>query len=108
MENTATTVIHAKHWAQLRWQFPTLTDPADLTRWTEDMLALANAELANAESTIPLVEADSRLGWEPSMEYIGDARHIRWKIRQLTQVIENELPCYPKVIGKLEEIYKNK
>ena len=106
MENTATTVIHAKHWAKLRWQFPTLTDPDDLTRWTEDMLALAKAELANAENTIPLVEADSRLGWEPSMEYIGDARHIRWKIRQLTQVIENELPCYPKVIGKLEEIYK--
>ena len=32
------------------------------------------------------------------MEYIGDARHLRWKIRQVTQLIEQELPEYIKVI----------
>jgi hypothetical protein len=44
------------------------------------------------------VEADARLGWEPSMEYIGDAAHLRWKIRQVTYVIENELAAYQRVI----------
>ena len=62
------------------------------------MTALAQAEIANAEATIPIVEADSRLGWEPSMEYIGDAAHLRWKIRQVTQVIETELRAYQRVI----------
>ena len=61
----------------------------------EDLLL---RERKNAEDTIPLVEADSRLGWEPSMEYIGDARHLRWKIKQTTQVIEEELKFYPKII----------
>lgn len=98
LENTATTAIHAKQWAILRWKFPTLTEKAELQKWVDDMTALAQAEIANAEATIPIVEADSRLGWEPSMEYIGDAAHLRWKIRQVTQVIETELRAYQRVI----------
>ena len=101
MENTATTAIHAKQWAKLRWQFPTLTEKQALHSWVQQMTALAEAEIQNAENTIPLVEADSRLGWEPSMEYIGDARHIRWKIRQTTQVIDNELKLYQEVINRM-------
>ena len=60
----------------------------------ERMIAVGQAEIANAEDTIPLAEADSRLGWEPSMEYIADAAHLRWKIRQTRQVIEEEIPRY--------------
>lgn len=101
MENTATTCIHAKQWAKLRWQFYSTTDPQDLCQWVHNMDALAKAEIQNAKNTIPLVEADSRLGWEPSMEYIGDARHIMWKIKQLTQVVELELPVYMQVIDNL-------
>ena len=100
MENTATTAIHAKQWAKLRWQFPLLTEKEALQRWVDSMTALAQAEIQNAEATIPLAEADSRLGWEPSMEYIGDARHLRWKIRQVTQVMEKELSAYQKVIDE--------
>jgi len=100
MEHTATTAIHAKKWAILRWQFPTLTEKADLQNWVDTMTALAEAEIQNAEQTIPFVEADSRLGWEASMEYIGDARHLRWKIRQVRQVIDTELSAYRNVIDK--------
>lgn len=100
MEHTATTVIHAKQWAKYRWQFPTITEADALRRWVQDMIDLAEAEIQNAEQTIPIVEADSRLGWEPSMEYIGDAGHLRWKIKQTTQVIENELKHYLKVIDQ--------
>ena len=98
MENTATTAIHVKLWAQYRWQFFMLTEKADLENWVDRMTALAQAEIQNVEATIPLVEADSRLGWEPSMEYIGDASHLRWKIRQVTQVVEKELSVYRKII----------
>ena len=51
-------------------------------------------------ATIPLVEFDSRLGYEPSMEYMTDVWHIEWKIRQVTQVLENELPGFVEVLKK--------
>ena len=48
-------------------------------------------EIENAKSAIPLVQKNSRLGWEPSMEYLGDETHILWKIRQVEYMLENEL-----------------
>ena len=59
-----------------------------------DMTALARDEIANAEATIPLVRLDSRLGWEPSMDYLCDEAHLRWKIRQVEQMLQNELSLY--------------
>ena len=35
------------------------------------MEKLAREEIRNTENTIPLAEVDSRLGWEPSMEYMA-------------------------------------
>ena len=100
VENTALTAIHAKQWAKLRWKFPTITEKEEMRNWVDQMIALAEAEIQNAEATIPLTEADSRLGWEPSMEYIGGPRHLRWKIRQTRQVIDNELKFYYKIIDE--------
>ena len=100
MENTTLTTIHAKQWVKLRWKFPTITEKEEMRGWVDQMIALAEAEIQNARDTIPLVEADSRLGWEPSMEYIGDARHLKWKIRQTQQVIDNELKFYYKIIDE--------
>ena len=48
----------------------------------------------NAEDTIPLVEYDSRLGWEQTMLYLTDRRHLEWKIRQVRYVLESDLPKY--------------
>ena len=44
------------------------------------LLAAARAEYANAKAALKFVEADSRLGWEPSMEYCGGPEQIRWKL----------------------------
>ena len=49
----------------------------------DEVLAWAEKEYANAKSALPLVEADSRLGWEPSMEYVCDEWHLDWKLKQL-------------------------
>lgn len=40
---------------------------------------IGEAEIENTKATIPLVELDSRLGWEPTMEYRADAEHLNWK-----------------------------
>jgi len=30
--------------------------------------------------------ADSRLGWEPSMEYVGGPKQIRWKLQEMEEL----------------------
>lgn len=44
------------------------------------LLAAARAEYANARAALDFVKRDSRLGWEPSMEYCGGPGQIRWKL----------------------------
>ncbi|MCC6442843.1 MAG: hypothetical protein IT210_05225 [Armatimonadetes bacterium] len=89
--NCVTTTIHAKRWWLLRDQL--FSQPGDPQSWStlQEMRKLAEAEIANAEATLPLVEADSRLGWEPSMEYMTDRAHLEWKIRQLRRVLDSEM-----------------
>jgi len=76
---------------------------ADTTRHTKEwriakedknyaaMPDIAEREIRNAEATIPLVEFDSRLGWEPTMEYMCDKAHIEWKIATTRQVVAEEI-----------------
>ena len=54
------------------------------------------SERENVCQTIPLVQVDSRLGWEPSMEYTTDERGLNWKLRQLDYDLDNTLPMYRK------------
>ena len=63
-------------------------------RLIDSMLELCRAEEANALDTIPLVEFDSMLGFEPSMEYMCDRAHIEWKLGLLREMMEKELPSY--------------
>ena len=72
----------------------------------DEMIEIAHREIENTRNTIPLVEEDSRLGWEPSMEYICDPYHLEWKIRQVTQVIEKELPKYMRGIHYIAALEK--
>lgn len=88
------TGIHAKQWHGLKMQLKAEADRAAIATLTQKMEDLLHAEIANAENAIVFVERDSRLGWEPSMDYLGDADHIRWKIRQLEFEIQEELPMY--------------
>ena len=46
----------------------------------------ARAEYANAKAALELVEEDSRLGWEPSMEYSGGPEQIRWKLDRMEKL----------------------
>ena len=113
--NTMVTAIHTKKWHMLRSRLGVTFNRPGYFRpevgdkvWIEEtvfnalsagerkniilqMQEIAEAEIENARRTIPLVEFDSRLGYEPSMEYIGDAEHIRWKIETTRRVVQQEL-----------------
>jgi len=56
------------------------------------------AENANAAAAIPLVRADSRLGWEPTMGYLTDEPHLRWKIANGRRLLERELPRFRRTL----------
>ena len=94
------TTINTKKWYQLRLKLFSETDRKKLGMIADEMESLALSEIKNAEESIPQVEYDSRLGWEPSMEYMADAEHIRWKIKQVRYVIASELSIYKQ---KIEE-----
>jgi hypothetical protein len=98
------TTIHVKQWWRLKSRLFAEESPAAVLPIVEEMERLAFAEIANAEEAIPLVEANSRLGWEPSMEYVGDAKHIRWKITQVQSMMRGELATYRNSINQLAEL----
>lgn len=85
------TGIHAKEWYCLNCALSYERDRNKLAEILDDMEVLLKAEKKNVENTIPLVQADSRLGWEPSMEYMTDERHLRWKLRQLDYIMGPQL-----------------
>ncbi len=88
---TIITGIHAKEWYSLKAALAYETDREKLGKVLDDMEALLLAEKKNVEKTIPLVQMDSRLGWEPSMEYMTDEWHLEWKLRQLAYTLDTEL-----------------
>ncbi len=94
-----TTNIHAKHWYILKCKLAAEYTKEGLLGILDDMEQLLLAEVENAKATIPVVERDSRLGWEPSMLYLGDKEQIEWKIRQVDYVINKEMVKVRKSIN---------
>ena len=80
MQRTVITAINVKHGAL-----------AYLDGNKDDVLAWAKREYANAKAAIPLVEQDSRLGWEPSMEYVGGVEQVQWKLNRMRETYGDDV-----------------
>ena len=100
IRNCVCTTIHTKQWWLLQQRLSCEADPDRMCAILDDMVRLGETEVANATATIPLVEADSRLGWEPSMEYMTDRAHLEWKLAQLRRVLNEEIPAYRRKLGR--------
>lgn len=85
------TGIHAKKWFQVISQLKIEKNPNNAEILINEAEKIIAYERKNAENAIACVLKDSRLGWEPSMEYMGDKQHIEWKLRQLDYVLNSEL-----------------
>jgi len=85
------TGLNVKQWYIYCQQLKLEANPKKVDVLLENMEKLARAEIQNAEWAIPLVQADSRLGWEPTMEYQADEARIRWKIRQVEYMLNVEM-----------------
>jgi len=92
--NTVKTGINAKKWFVLRSKMHIETERKKVEAIFDEMEKILIEERKNAEETIPLVENDSRLGWEPSMYYMTDKKRLEWKIRQVDYVLNSELKTF--------------
>ncbi len=93
------TLVHVKKWWVLNKKLEIETDFDAAGRLMDEMTALAMAEAENVRGAIPLAEADSRLGWEPTMDYMAGPWHLEWKLRQLDNLMKNTLPGYRKTLS---------
>jgi len=91
ISNSLVTGIHAKEAYQIKCEMMVTRTRERLHELLNAYEDIIKAEIANAEATIPLVEVDSRLGWEPSMEYMTDKEHLLWKIRAEEYVLNSEI-----------------
>ena len=85
--------VTAKNWVLTKQRLD-VAKKEEVPAIVEEMKRMAKEEIKNAERAIACAEYDSRLGWEPSMEYIADAEHLRWKIAQVNYAVEIELEEY--------------
>ena len=99
IRNSTITVMNIKKWWQLNMAMQNSATAEEAEACLDKIEALAYAEIENAKDTIPLVEFDSRLGWEPSMEYVCDKWHLEWKIRQVTDGALREIAAYRKMLN---------
>ena len=92
MGRAALTTHHVKENYLLKYAL--LTDGSiDFSATVDKVAAIMRAEIENAEAALPLVDFDSRLGYEPSMDYLGHRAAIEWKLGVQKDILENELPA---------------
>lgn len=103
--NCVKTGLNHKKWYKLCCRVRSAESAEELGAVLDEMETLLLEERKNAEDTIPIVEADSSLGWEASMEqqikkdmgdcqesyYLTDRKHLEWKMRQVDFVIDTEI-----------------
>lgn len=88
------TAIHTKEFSILKEKLMLADSWEKLEKLADQIERLARREIKNAEKTIPLVQKDSAIGYEPSMGYTCDEAAIRWKLRQMEYMLSIELPNY--------------
>ena len=99
---TARTMLNAREYRLngLAYVAKETTDEARETA-RRKLLGILAAERENVRGTIPVVETDSALGWEPTMLYVCGPRHLEWKLRQLadeeSRLRRNDLQFLEKV-----------
>ena len=94
MYRTTLTVLNVKNFYILMSKLNIVETNTDAKKILNEMEEILLNEKENVKATIPLVQMDSRLGWEPSMEYTTDEAALRWKLKQLDIELNERLPLF--------------
>jgi hypothetical protein len=96
IRNSCQTTINVKEHYLINQQLTVVGDKAKASVLIDQMEEVLLRERQNVLDTIPIVQQDSRLGWEPSMDYTTDEKGLRWKLRQLDYELNTKIPTYRK------------
>ena len=94
LELSAASSVNFKKWYMLKRSFHAETDEKKLSEYLDQMVELLTEEQEVARKSLPLVDRDSVLGWEPSMLYIGHRENIEWKIEQIERTKKLDIGEY--------------
>lgn len=93
------TNINVKTFNTEKVKFYAEDEPLKMKERVDRMEKIALDEIENTKAAIPLVRMNSRLGWEPSMEYLADEEHLLWKIAQVEKMIAVDLGEFKTVVN---------
>lgn len=99
------TVIHIKRWWLANMKLQTSASAADALRVMDELETIADEEEKNVQAAKAAVITDSRIGWEPSMEYVCDEWHLDWKLRQM-ESMRREMCTYRGILNDVIEDQK--
>ncbi len=99
MYRTTLTVLNVKEHFILKTKLDIASTREEAKELIDGLEEILINEKANVEATIPLVQVDSRLGWEPSMEYTTDEKALRWKLRQLDYELNERIALFRKQLA---------
>ncbi len=91
MGRAVLTTHHTKEW-YLRKNMLLEDQTADFETVLKELESIGRAEIENAKATLPLVDFDSRLGYEPSMDYMCHREAIEWKIAIQERILNEDIP----------------
>ena len=89
-------ICDRKSWS-IKHRLQSLSTREEMLAVLDQIETVAKEEVQNVLDTIPCVETDSRIGWEPSMEYVCDKWHLEWKLRQMESMMR-DVAAYRKMI----------
>lgn len=96
MRNSCRTTITVKEHFILKQKLSIAKTKENAEKLIDEIENLVKKERLNVLDTIPVVEQDSRLGWEASMDYVTDKKGLEWKLRQLDYELNIKIPTYRK------------
>ncbi|MBE6929092.1 MAG: hypothetical protein E7463_02330 [Ruminococcaceae bacterium] len=94
MECIVTCAINAMRWHVVVTKLNIVTTVEEGRALLDEAEAIIIDERANVLRALPLVKYDSRLGWDPRMEYVCDPARLEWKLKLLDYVQNTEIRQY--------------
>jgi hypothetical protein len=94
MECIVTCAINAMRWHVVVTKLDIVISVEEGRALLDEAEQIIIAERENVLRTLPLVKSDSRLGWDPRMEYVCDSARLEWKLKLLDYVQNTEIQKY--------------
>ncbi len=90
MGRAVLTTYHTKEW-YLRKNALLEDSKVDFEATLCELEEIGKREIENAKATLPLVDFDSRLGFEPSMSYMCHREALEWKIALQERILRDDI-----------------